>query len=345
MSTHPIPSQPSRLGRRLRGAAWLVVGAFVVLFLVQNHSDLHNAWRAILESHKSWLALTALAMVIWLLNLSWLHASAQRAAGLHPGAADLIRPAIVGNALNLVTKSGGMAGLATFVADARQTGRSRGSVVAAYALAQMLGEIAFGATLLIALVLVWVDGRLSGAEIAASCVFIVYLSARVGLLAASVRSRDAVRRLHAWPRRAISALRHEEAPTIDTSGADELYDAMLLIRRERRRALPVLGHAMALEALGVLELWGAAAAVGASNSLLVAFVGYAVSVLFTIVGFLPGGIGFVEISLGAVLTSYGASIATATAAVVLYRVVELWLPLMIGSMLARSLRRTKAVPA
>jgi uncharacterized protein (TIRG00374 family) len=115
----------------------------------------------------------------------------------------------------------------------------------------------------------------------------------------------------------------------------------LLVRRQPRRAFPVAVHAIALEAIGVVELWAAAAAVGASTSLLVAFIGYAVSVLFTIVGFLPGGIGFVEISLGAVLTSYGASIATATAAVVVYRAAELWLPLIIGFALARVRRPAK----
>jgi uncharacterized protein (TIRG00374 family) len=324
---------------------WAAVGGFIVVFVIQNHSDLPDAWRSVLRAHKGWLGLCAIAMVVWLFNLSRLHSTAQRAAGLRVARFDLLRPAITGNSLNLVTKSGGMAGLSVFLAEAARRGKPRGPVIAAYAFAQALGEVAFALTLAVALGLIWVDGRLSHAEIVAACVFVVYLTVRLGLLVAAVRSRESVRRLHATPTRIIATIRHRPAPTVDHSAADELFDAMLLVRRQPRRAFPVAVHAIALEAIGVVELWAAAAAVGASTSLLVAFIGYAVSVLFTIVGFLPGGIGFVEISLGAVLTSYGASIATATAAVVVYRAAELWLPLIIGFALARVRRPAKVATA
>ena len=323
----------------LHRAGWISVSVLVVLFVIQNHSDLPDAWHSILKADRSWLAVTGAAMVVWLLNISWMHASAQRAAGLRPRRFELLYPAVAGNALNLVTKSGGMAGLTMFTAQARRRGQSRGSVIAAYALAQAVGEVAFALTLMIAFGLIWADGRLNHAEIAAMSVFVVFLSARLGLLVAAVRSRDAIRSLYTWPQRTWASLRRQTPPPTDVSAADDLYDAILMVRRHPRRALAVLAHAVALEALGIIELWGAAAAVGASTSLLVAFVGYSVSVMFAIVGFLPGGIGFVEISLGALLVSYGASVATATAAVVVYRVAELWLPLIIGFVTARSLRQ------
>jgi len=67
-------------------------------------------------------------------------------------------------------------------------------------------------------------------------------------------------------------------------------------------------------------------------------VAYSVAGLFGIVGFLPGGLGFVEVSLSAVLIGFGASGVTAAATVMLYRLFELWLPVVIGGGLAYRLR-------
>ena len=88
------------------------------------------------------------------------------------------------------------------------------------------------------------------------------------------------------------------------------------MRREPLRSLPAAAHALAVEAIGVVELWAVIAAVGGGHSLLLALVAYAVSSMFAIVGVLPSGLGFVEVSLGAVLISYGLPARTAVAAVV-----------------------------
>jgi uncharacterized membrane protein YbhN (UPF0104 family) len=97
-------------------------------------------------------------------------------------------------------------------------------------------------------------------------------------------------------------------------------------------------HALATEVIAVAILWSSAHAVGASVRPLDALVGYSVAGLFAIIGFLPSGFGFVEVSLGAVLVGYGAAAGTAAAAVLLFRVFELWLPVVIGAALARRLR-------
>jgi uncharacterized membrane protein YbhN (UPF0104 family) len=57
------------------------------------------------------------------------------------------------------------------------------------------------------------------------------------------------------------------------------------------------------------------------------------------VGFLPGGLGFVELTTVAVLVSYGIPAPRAAAAIVLYRGLELWLPALAGGLaVARSPR-------
>jgi len=70
---------------------------------------------------------------------------------------------------------------------------------------------------------------------------------------------------------------------------------------------------------------------------LVAMIAYCVSVMFGMIGFLPAGLGFVEISLAATLVSFGSTVASATAAAVVFRVFELWIPLLAGGLVVRDL--------
>ncbi len=119
--------------------------------------------------------------------------------------------------------------------------------------------------------------------------------------------------------------------------ADELFDAAQRLRSGPRSAIRVLFFAFGVEAIGIAQLWCVLRAVGQHPRLVVPVVAYAVSVLFAIVGFLPGGLGFVEAGLGAVLVSFGLTGATAAAAVVLYRVLELWIPLIVGAIAAHGL--------
>lgn len=311
------------------------MAAFAVAFVAANRTELPAAWRTARHADGRWLAVIAALSLAGLVNHSRLHAVAQRAAGvpLAPGRA--MRLSCAAFFFNMVTKSGGMAGLAPFVADARRRGQGRGPTVAGYVLASVLGELAFALTLAAALVIVAADGRLTRGEMIAGAAFAVLLAARLGAVVAALRSRDAIRRLYGWPRRLVAAVRRRPPRPTDPAPADELHDALGLLRRRPRALAPAVGHALAVEVLGIAMLAAALAAVHSPHSPAEALVAYAVSVLFAIVGFLPGGLGFVEASLGAVLVSFGSPLAEATATVALYRIGELWLPLAIGAVATR----------
>ena len=109
------------------------------------------------------------------------------------------------------------------------------------------------------------------------------------------------------------------------------------MRSHRRVLVPAVIHTLATEVIAVAILWSSANAVGASVSPLESLVAYSVAGLFSIIGFLPAGIGFVEVSMGAVFVGFGVPGATAAAAVVLFRVFELWLPVVIGGALSQRL--------
>ena len=322
--------------------ALVALGAFTALFVVYNRSEIPAAWRSMHHARPAMIGLAAAGTVVWLVNLAYLHGASQRAAGLDAHPTELVFPAAGANFLNLVTKSGGMAGLALLLLHGSRRSQPRGSIVAAYLLTTVVLETAFAATLLVALVLVAADGHLTRTEALAGIVFAIYLALRVTVLSLAARSRASVRALYALARRIARA--HATAEP-DHRAADELFESLSLVRGRPRAALVAFGHGLLVEAIGIAQLWAVMRAVGASGGVATAVVAYSVSVLFAIVGFLPGGLGFVEVSLGAVLVSFGSEGTTAAAVVVLYRVFELWLPVALGATAAHVVRRQAAARA
>ena len=78
-----------------------------------------------------------------------------------------------------------------------------------------------------------------------------------------------------------------------------------------------------------LAFWASFRAVGATPDLAVIWMAYLIGQLGNWLP-VPGGIGGVELGLVGALVLYGLPALTATAAVLLYRVIELWIPAVLG---------------
>ena len=344
---HPgVPTE--RRGRIPHSLAYLAVAVAAIGLLAANRADVPVALGALRHARPGFVLIALLLVVVALANQSALHCAAQRAAGMESSPVDLIRPVAAAGFFNLVAKSGAMAGLAPLLQASARRQKSRGATVAAYLLVNVLGHLAFAAVLVCSLIVMATDGRFSRVDAIAAVLFAITTMAQVAAVVAAVRSKSALRRLYRiasqvsrwatpWRRaHTVPTVANDEAP--NTIAADELYDAVQLLRKQPRLALPSIAHAGAVEIIGVGQLWCILVALGQPPRIVVPIVAYAISVLFTIIGFLPGGLGFVEAGLGAVLVSFGVTGATAAATVVLYRVMELWLPFLFGAAAAHSLR-------
>jgi uncharacterized membrane protein YbhN (UPF0104 family) len=87
-----------------------------------------------------------------------------------------------------------------------------------------------------------------------------------------------------------------------------------------------------------LAFWASFRAVGASPDLAVIWIAYLIGQLGNWIP-VPGGIGGVELGLVGALVLYGLPAVTATAGVLLYRVIELWIPSVMGIAAFAQLRR------
>jgi uncharacterized protein (TIRG00374 family) len=319
----------------------LAIGALVAL-VVANRAELPVAGRAIRGADREWLLIGSVFLLGWWAAWVLLHTTSRRATQVLAGR-ELLRmvPVTLGGiALNMAVKSGGLAGVTLFDSEARARGLVRGRVHAAYLLATAFAELAFLVTLLIGIALTWWDGRLTRTEVVAVVVFLVFLLLRGAALVAAVRSREALRRIWTLPARWWDRLRRRPERTHDLSAPDELYEAVSLLMGRPRAALVPLASAVAIDLIGVAMLWAAIAAVGGGNHPVMAAIAYTISVLFGIVGVLPGGLGFAEVGVVAVLISFGMGTGLAAAAALVFRVWEFWIPLAVGSLLVWWVRRS-----
>ena len=86
-----------------------------------------------------------------------------------------------------------------------------------------------------------------------------------------------------------------------------------------------------------LAFWASFRAVGASPDIALIWIAYLIGQLGNWIP-IPGGIGGVELGLVGALVLYGVPAVTATAAVLLYRVIELWIPAVFGIVAFAQLR-------
>ena len=326
--------------RRFRVVAGVLLLAGVVWLLVSKRADALIAWQTILAASPGWIAVSVLLGFAFLVNQALFHRAAQRALDVHLPVGELWRSSNAAFFINTIARSGGLAGVMAFTPAAERHGQSRPRTMAAYVVVTILSQLSFAVSLMAAVVVLVRAGNLTRIDLVGSIVFGVYTLILGATVVAAIRSRSTLRRFQSAPiiakRQLLKVLRRPvSSSTIDTIAADDFYDAVQLFRREPRLLVWPAAHALLVEALGIALLWSVLRSVGGNIGVTGALVAYSVSVMFLIISILPGGLGFVEASLGVILTGFGMATGTAAAAVVLYRVLQLWLPFAMGALAVR----------
>lgn len=114
-----------------------------------------------------------------------------------------------------------------------------------------------------------------------------------------------------------------------------ITEAVRLLRvRDRQVLLGALGY----WAFDNAVLWATFHAVGASPEIAIVMMGYLIGQLGGLLP-LPGGLGGIDAGLFGTLVLYGTPVAPTVAAVLAYRLILFWLPLVLGAIGFLSLRR------
>jgi len=291
------------------------------------------------------VALGLLCSGLAMVNRGMLNRAAHRAVGLDAGVGEMTHTAAVGFAAQKMVKSAGAVGLAVFIRHGRRNGYEPGSVAAACVLTATASFVALGVLLVAAIGVLVVTDRFSGWWIAAAAGFAIY-SALVGVfVAVIVRSRRIATRAWQWGQQTRRRLFGGRSSAPDAAFPVEMFDAFSVARCRPDGLRQLLMHAVASKILGALMLVVAVKAAGLPVGPPGALVIYATALAASMVTIVPGGFGVVEGSTAALLVAAGASGGAAALAVALFRLFDLWLPVLTGAAFARrALRHEEPAP-
>ncbi|MCP3990188.1 MAG: UPF0104 family protein [Actinomycetia bacterium] len=325
--------------RRLAIITAISVGA--AIFVGARLSDLTGAVGMVGTLRPAPLVAAVALSVVAVVNRGAMSRAAHRAVGLQADLASMTRVSAAAYALNKVVKTGGIGGIALFVRHGESRRHPAGQVTAAYAVASLAAQLALLGIVFLAVGAMALTGDLSGAWLVVTAVIALLAGIALTAIVFAVRDRETVRRLHDLPFRAATRVagwlgRSGASPNVDH--ADCFYDAAATLRRRPLAALPVLAHAVAGKLLGAAVLVASLASTGATIGLAKAFIVYVLALIASLIGIIPGGLGVVEASTGALLAGYGIHSTVAVAAVLTFRLLDLWLPLLIGLAASRALK-------
>ena len=147
-----------------------------------------------------------------------------------------------------------------------------------------------------------------------------------GAIAATLALRRLSRRAEARLRRHGEGSRWVRLAPALTATADGIDEALHQLRQANPLLLVGLVGFLVFD---MLTFWASFRAVGASPEVAVIWMAYLIGQLGNWLP-IPGGIGGVELGMVGALVLYGLPALTATAAVLLYRVISLWIPAILG---------------
>jgi uncharacterized membrane protein YbhN (UPF0104 family) len=265
-----------------------------------------------------------------------LNRAAHRAVGLDAGVGAMTHTAAVGFAAQKMVKSAGTVGLLVFLRHGKRRGHAPCAVAAACLLTASASFVAMGVLVGTALLVMAATGQLTGWWLAAGVAFVIYALVAAPLFVLIVRDRRAAHmawRGGQWIRRRLPWRKHRGAS--DAEFPTALLDAVAEARTRPRAMRDLLLHAVVSKVLGALALAAAIMAVGLPITAAGALVIYATALAASLLTIVPGGIGTVEASTTALLIGAGATAGAAALAVALFRLFDLWLPVLTGAAVAR----------
>lgn len=307
-----------------------------VVFILGRTSEVNDILETLKKANYSIVLLAAGLVVAWLINQALAYWVIYRSMEMEERFENLLLLVPSAFFVNVVAPSGGMSGIAVFVAEARRKGISSARVMVANALYVMLDYMGFLAILGLAVVVMFRRNTLNSWELAPALFIIALLSVLGFLMYQGMRSSLAFGNALAFMARQFNRLLwpflHRDY-IAEYRAHEFAHDAAGGLRRLRSQPRGLLLPALLalnskLLLLVIFALSFAAFQVPLSLGTIV--VGYSIGFLFTAVSPTPGGLGIVEGVLPLVLSTMWVPLGTATVITLTFRALTLWLPLLIG---------------
>ncbi len=307
-----------------RSAFWLLVTGISLYLVFPSLLDVLGSWQNLREIDILWFPLLALLQFATL-GCTWI---LQRLTIPRSPWSAVIDSQLAGNALAKIAPGGGAMGAALQYRMLVERGVERGRAVAGITAVNLLTfAVVLGLPVLAlpALISGSVNGDLLDAGIVSLIVFVLLAAAASVLLAADTPLHKVTTLIE----RGRNKLRRNSP---DTRNLPER------VKRERDRILAALGDDWPKALLATVGRWAfdyaillaSLAAVGAHPAPGLVLLAFCAAQVLAQIPVTPGGLGFVETGLTALLALAGVGAGDAVLATFLYRLFTYWLPLPLG---------------
>ncbi len=319
--------------RRFFVALVLVLAIYLVF---SRFAQAAQVWATLQQGNPFWLLLAGLTQLAWLVDVGETYRFVYRLLGMEISLRQVLLLVATGNFVNVAAPSGGVGGMAIFVADGRRRGLSPSRVTVAWALFLVFDYFGFLCVLALGLLVMVRRNRLDPASLSAAFLLFLLALALADVLILGARSAARLEQvLLRWTRLINRLLRpflrrdylsEARAHTFATGAAEGL--SALRTHWQRYLMPAALGLLSKLLLIGVLFLTFLAFNQPFSPGTLIA--GFSISYLFLVVSPTPAGLGFVEGIMPLTLIALSIPQEPAFLVTLAYRGLTFWLPLGYG---------------
>ena len=316
-----------RVDRRIWAA---LLAACFVFFLRRNSSDIGHAVVVLRTADIWWLAAVLIVAALMHVDFTLVQSAILRVLGFRIPLPVAIRTYAERQTAATVIPFGSASSLVMMTRQFGAYGVTNPAAVLSFALYSLIGYLTFAVVLIPVLIWMIAHGTASGVIEIAAVVLLAVLLAALMLFVRLMRGRPLPEALQ------------KHIPVGISSFLTDLRSHKI---QPRSLVLPGL-LALAGDLLGPLCLYASLRAAHIHPGVGVVAAGYVVGTLFVLVAPIFQGVGIVELSMTVMLQQLGVPVSAALGATLIYRIGEVWLPVIFGVAIhAGRQKRLRGVPA
>jgi uncharacterized protein (TIRG00374 family) len=312
-----------------------------VLFVVSHTAEVEEIAAILRRGDWLFIFLALILILLWLTNMAGSYKTLFNVLDLDESFLRLLLLTISANFINVVAPSGGIGGMAIFIADARQRGRTGARAMVAGALYVIFDYLGFFFFLGLGLIVLFRRNILKGTEISASIIlFLMWLGMSI-LVYLGFKSEKALANALAWLARTGNRLlrpfikREKFSEESARSVAHDAADGIREIRKRPKELIYPFLLSLSNKLLLLLIFWVLFIAYKVPVSIGTLVAGTALAYLFEIVSPTPYGMGIVEGILTLAFRAMYIPISEALVITMAYRGITFWIPLLLGAITFR----------
>ncbi len=322
--TYLDEAAPRHSWRRFLSLLWfLFVVGLIGFFVVSKRHELGDIGYILGSADRRWIIAAGVVELVILFLMTRTYQVILATLGQKVPLHSITTSYLKGLAVGTVVPFGGPAAMIVFIRSLTQSGVPANDAVFASTLASLSGFASFLVVLVVVIFSLFLAGELPAIVVGSTAVLAIVFLLAAGAVVIPLRWK----RIPGWVTRYL--------PGWAVRFLVEAHDHHIHVRDLRRPFLYSLG----VDFCGGIMLYTALLSVGQGTEVLAAFAAYQVEMLFNVITPLFQGIGIADLSIAVALHELGVNVATAAAATLVYRLWDLWVPLLAGALVYLLSRR------